>query len=94
MPVFMKYDGIDGRFNEVDSFNFSTSEATTEAVARTGKPSLVLKFDIGGPVGDMDEPDYSGAHALYQDVFIPAVQTDGGLLLPAVQTDDGLLLPY
>ncbi len=34
----------------------------------------------------------TGAHALYQDVVIPAVQTDDGLLLPAVQ-DDGLLLP-
>lgn len=93
MPVFMKYDGIDGRFN-VDSFDFSTSEATTEAVPRTGKPSLVVKFDIGGPVGNADEADFSGAYALYQDVFIPAVQMDGGLLLPAVQTDDGLLLPY
>ena len=95
MPVFMKYDGIDGRFN-ADSFDFSqvTTEATTDAVARTNKPSLVVKFDIGGPVADIDEADHSGTHALYQDVFIPAAQTDGGLLLPAVQADDGLLLPY
>jgi hypothetical protein len=90
MPAYMRYEGVDGRFSQ-DSFNFSTSEAATEHVPRTGKPSLIVKFDIGGPVG---ATEYSGSHALYQDVVIPTGATDDGLLLPAVQTDFGLLLPY
>lgn len=89
MPVFMKYDGIDGQFGEADRFDFS--DVTNDSDARPNKPSLIVKFDIGGPSAAQT---YGGSHALYQDVFIPAVQTDDGLLLPAVQTDYDLLLPY
>ena len=89
MPVFMKFDGVDGQFGEADRFDFS--DVTNESAARTNKLSLVVKFDIGGAP---NAQTYGGSHALYQDVFIPAVQTDDGLLLPAVQTDYDLLLPY
>ena len=98
MPVFMKYDGVDGQFNETDRFDFS--RLTIEPTAPENKPSLIVKLDIGGPTlspdggyvltgtqqgADADGADYSGSHALYQDVSIPAAQTDDFLLLPAVQ---------
>jgi hypothetical protein len=88
MPVFMKYDEVDGKFSHADTFDFlqQTTEPTALEVARTNKPSLVVKFDIGGGPG-------SALNVHDDGLLLPAVQDDG-LLLPAVQTDYGLLLPY
>jgi lysozyme-like protein len=78
--------------NRANPDTFDCSELTQWASARgdaaqtdTSAVATLLDFEWDGAA-------YSGSHVLYQDVVIPAVQTDNGLLLPAVQ-DDGLLLP-
>ena len=90
--------------NSFDFSQFTTEPTAPEGswttVPRTGKPSLIVKFDIGGPSGgDVDGRDFllwqrGGNQSDVDDgLLLPAVQDDG-LLLPAVQTDNGLLLPY
>ena len=63
---------------ETSTFDFgklSPQPSLEGTVARPNKPSLSIKLDIGGPTLS-DGADYSGSHALYQDVVIPAVQDD------------------
>lgn len=40
---------VAGVFDQQGRARFGTARALTQTVARTGKPSLVVKFDIGGP---------------------------------------------
>jgi len=88
MPVFMKYDGVEGRISDADTFDFS--QLTTEPTAPENVDGLVLqRWDQ--PV--VDHGLLLPAVRLDDGLLLPAVQDDG-LLLPAVQTDYGLLLPY
>ena len=44
---------VAGAFDEHGRARFGTARTLTQTVARTGKPSLIVKFDIGGPQGSV-----------------------------------------
>ena len=96
MPVFMKYDGVEGRISDADTFDFS--QLTTEPTAPENVDGLVLQR--------WDQPDVDDGLLLVGQRWDQPV-VDDGLLLPAVQDeglewpigpipemDHGLLLPY
>ena len=97
MPIYMKYDGVDGQLNEADRFDFSqlTTEPTAPAEERHISDLSIAKYlDTSSPKFDeTDDGLLLPAVRLDDGLLLPAVQDDG-LLLPAVQTDYGLLLPY
>jgi len=45
-----------GAFDEKGQARFGTVRALTQTVARPGKPSVIVKFDIGGPVDSVVSP--------------------------------------
>jgi len=98
MPVFMQFDGVDGQFKETDSFDFS--QLTAGPSDPEEKPSLIVKLDIGGPLGNestfLDDGSLADqvAHlnkpslTVKFDIGGPTAAEDHGLLLPAVQDDE------
>jgi hypothetical protein len=47
---------VAGSFDAQGRARFGTARALTQTVARPNKPSLIVKFDIGGPVGSAAPP--------------------------------------
>jgi hypothetical protein len=80
---------------ETSTFVFETLPPSFElTVPRTGKPSLIVKFDIGGPIGEyVLTGTPQGADA---DGVSPTGRTDGvfTVVLPSLPMEDEALVAF